>query len=626
MFKFFQKSEENLEDFMRNNIHNLKKYDAYKKLQLATISDREIIKYRENFNPESNLQNIYHNEKTFHIESANKNIKITDRNLKFYVEDKIDQLAKITDGEIIKNHGEIIKNFNPESNSEQKNNNDITYQIESTNKNMEKDEKLSLKRKIKSIFVDWLQSSTSHGIPNIVRLDNNFLKIIWIICYLASVSYCIYNIFQIIQSYLNLDVIINQHVIYDSPIEFPAVTVCNLNPFDRRNAKEYINMVLSNNNISYVSDVKKIDINPKIVNNLIKSSIQNDFNLTMQQKRKLGFELDYMLLTCFFNDKPCNVSDFIWRYDFDYTNCFTFNSGYDVNGNRVPIKTVSEAGFDMSLKLELFLGDDASQSEFILNSGATVVIHNQSVTPILRSDGNDIATGFQTNFGIKRSFFTKLDEPYSKCLKNLTSNSSFDSEFYRAMFNILNMTTYRQKQCLRLCLQAFIKETCSCIDGSLPNIYIKNIPVCSTLDSLECISKSRIKYFGNVRDETCSECPDECNTVNYEITKSNSRYPTLYYLNYLKYHTDILSRFPNPNNVIDNQITKACVYLNVFYDDLDTIYTSEQPVITPESLFGNIGGNLGLFVGISLLSLVEIIELVLNILFTVINSKFKNNI
>jgi len=74
----------------------------------------------------------------------------------------------------------------------------------------------------------------------------------------------------------------------------------------------------------------------------------------------------------------------------------------------VPNKQSNEAGPVGALKLELFLGDDDYQNQFILNSGAHIVVHNQSLTPIIVSEGIDIATGFQTNIGIKRSFLSKL--------------------------------------------------------------------------------------------------------------------------------------------------------------------------------------------------------------------------
>ena len=76
--------------------------------------------------------------------------------------------------------------------------------------------------------------------------------------------------------------------------------MCNLNPFDRRNAQDYINQALAKNNLSYVTNISLIDINPKLINSLIKATIKNDRTLNRTQIENLGFKLDYLLLTCFF--------------------------------------------------------------------------------------------------------------------------------------------------------------------------------------------------------------------------------------------------------------------------------------------------------------------------------------
>ncbi len=41
-------------------------------------------------------------------------------------------------------------------------------------------------------------------------------------------------------------------------------------------------------------------------------------NLTKEQKKTFGFDINFMLLTCFYNKIACNASDFVYIYDFDY--------------------------------------------------------------------------------------------------------------------------------------------------------------------------------------------------------------------------------------------------------------------------------------------------------------------
>ena len=397
-----------------------------------------------------------------------------------------------------------------------------------------------------------------------------------------------------------------------SPNAFPAVTVCNLSTFDKRFAQNYIDNVLEINNISYVHNISLIDIKPEMVNNLIKSSITNDSHLSKNDVKTLGYSLEYMLLTCQYNNNDCSSKDFVWRYDFNYGNCYTFNSGFDLNGQKIPIKKISEAGSDKSFKLELFLGDEFYQSEYALNSGARVLIHNQSITPIYQSEGKDVASGYLTNIGVTRSFYTKLSNPYSDCIKEATKIESYDSRYYKAMFEILNMSAYRQKNCLRLCQQEYIKNKCNCLDASLPSIY-KNLSFCSSISSIECVEKQRIEYFNNENyTSLClTDCPMECESVSYLLSTSISRYPSSYYTQYLKNKVNISSKFVNNTFANDNNITKNIVFINVFYDDLTTTYINEIPEINGDSLLGNIGGNLALFAGMSVLSFVEIIELLI---------------
>ena len=184
--------------------------------------------------------------------------------------------------------------------------------------------KLSTKLHLfKFILGEWALNTSSHGITNIARLESKALKLMWLVCFLASLSYCVYTIVGIIQSFLQFQVLINQQVVQETPVPFPAVTFCNLNPFNRQNAQTYINRTLERNNLSYVQDTARIDLSPSLVSNLIKATIKGDRNLTRNQIEFLGYTLDYLLLTCYFNDVPCNKSDFVYLYDFDYTNCYT---------------------------------------------------------------------------------------------------------------------------------------------------------------------------------------------------------------------------------------------------------------------------------------------------------------
>lgn len=349
-----------------------------------------------------------------------------------------------------------------------------------------------------------------------------------------------------------------------------------------------------------------------MITSLVKSSIASDFLQYGEEKvKKLGFQLKDMLIKCYFNDAPCNSSDWIYVYDYDFLNCYTFNSGYDKDHNKVPIKQINEAGLDKSLQLELFVGDDATQSQFLLNSGLRVTVHDQDITPIIISEGLNIATGFKTNVDIERSFTKKLDSPYSDCIKNVDSPQSFNSYFYKSVFTILNQTKYRQKICTKLCLQEYIKNYCGCIDGSLPNIYsTSNVTICATLNLLNCTSIARSQYYNDIEASSCQQCPKECDYITFNVeAQTVSRFPTSYYSNYLLRRTNLSKNFLNTSSSID--LTKSTLMANIFYDEIEVKYINEIPKVSLDSFLSNIGGNIGIYVGMSLMGIAKIVELII---------------
>jgi hypothetical protein len=52
---------------------------------------------------------------------------------------------------------------------------------------------------------------------------------------------------------------------------------------------------------------------------------------------------------------------------------------------------------------------------------------------------------YETSIGISRTFYKKLTAPYSTCIEEVKSPEGYNSEFFKATFELLNSTSYRQK-------------------------------------------------------------------------------------------------------------------------------------------------------------------------------------
>jgi uncharacterized membrane protein len=75
-------------------------------------------------------------------------------------------------------------------------------------------------------------------------------------------------------------------------------------------------------------------------------------------------------------------------------------------------------------------------------------------------------------------------------------------------------------------------------------------------------------------------------------------------------------KFPTSNNV--NELLEfsksGFLRISINYDKLYYTLIKENPAMSGNDLFGLIGGQIGLFLGISLLSLVEIVELIVSVI------------
>lgn len=60
-----------------------------------------------------------------------------------------------------------------------------------------------------------------------------------------------------------------------------------------------------------------------------------------------------------------------------------------------------------------------------------------------------------------------------------------------------------------------------------------------------------------------------------------------------------------------NDVANSSAYINIYYEDFSTFYLKEIPKVTPIGLMSSVGGIIGLLFGASLLSFLEVLELLI---------------
>jgi hypothetical protein len=152
-------------------------------------------------------------------------------------------------------------------------------------------------------------------------------------------------------------------------------------------------------------------------------------------------------------------------------------------------------------------------------------------------------------------------------------------------------------------------------------VSLYNVNVCEWELFLEIMSKD--DYFtDNFINEIClPQCPLECNQTLYKTSISS------YHLIGSSYREKIFSNQNLKSDFIHRdldlaQVEKSFLSVNIYYESLSYTLTTESPQMDLVALLSSIGGNLGLFLEMSLFSLCELIEVVIELIFTL---KIKSN-
>lgn len=431
----------------------------------------------------------------------------------------------------------------------------------------------------------------------------------WLVMLIVSFSFCSYLIIKSIFGYLEYEVTTKIRLVHERPITFPMVSFCNLNPFTTPQANEYI---LNYFNNEYKANFTSLDDLLSAIN-----ETDQDYEFLLAQvvdssfpestKKSFGYTIDDIVLECKFNRSKCNSTEFEWFYSSSYGNCYKFNSGFGSNGQAIPLRYFYTSGPDSGLSLELFVGSSSSSLfSYYENSGLKIFITNQSVIPT-NDEGLQAPTGFSTNIIIKKEILINEPMPYSSC-ERLEEFKNSELIFYIKSLN----KTYRQKDCLELCFQKATIEKCGCYDVAYPSLGCKK-PCYLNETSTQCLDDNFSEYYDQIIKKCLVICPLECEMINYKTEISYSDYPSRgHSRELLKYYMP--GSFQNRKDLNYQEIRENVVHLKIYFDDMKYTLISEKPKILLEDLLANIGGTLSLFLGVSILSIGEFVEIIIQVL------------
>ena len=286
------------------------------------------------------------------------------------------------------------------------------------------------------------------------------------------------------------------------------------------------------------------------------------------------------LMHCKFDSETNCLYEYQYYFYFNKA-CLTINN---VKINSSEFFKINKGGISFGLEIAVYLPNSTYVS---------VLITDNQIKLGFNQLENLYATILsETNFKIKKYVDKKLPSPYNKCV------ATSDSPLYKEI--VESNTTYTQEYCLTLCGCKYLTRVCNC---SCPSLY--EITEFSKLCSLNKCYQTELKRF-NFTQKCNYLCSLECEKTNFEISaqsfqNSAEAIPQAF--------SDIIKRPLNLLNLSQNEqnyIVNRSFIVRIYYESLTYTETSQVPKTTFPDIVSIVGGTLGLFLGLSLLSFIEV--------------------
>ena len=474
---------------------------------------------------------------------------------------------------------------------------------------------LTLIARLKNRFLAWSQTVTYHCFPKIFKEQTHLAgKYIWALIFLAFSCLTCYILVNNILQFYQYNVSTSIRIINESPTPFPAVAICDVNPFTSQYAQFLVQQKTLDAFGLDIVNLSGTEYELVVVNKVAKivKSFAANSGFGDENRKRLGADLINSVRPCFFNDILCDsVNDFRWFYHFNYGNCLLFNSGVNASGHIVPLKQSPTAGSQYGLRFRVGPLVNSNNYTTVLPRGLMIYVGNQSFSPRYDDDFTAAEAGKESNIVIERTFTSQTPAPYSECDGR---SGSRDPDLSRS----LSGSVYRQVDCVDLCMQQAVQRRCKCYFTALTPIY--NTSACLNLTQVECVGEILLEVHdvSSVLYRECAlKCPLECDMVSYGLKISTLIFPNEEVYNILK--NDIV-RYSHPVDVDISTYDSFRQYfysINIFYPTATYTYIAETPQVNTFGLLSSLGGSLGMFLGFSVFSLLEVFELLLSLASTI---------
>ncbi|XP_048249880.1 degenerin mec-4-like [Haliotis rufescens] len=485
-----------------------------------------------------------------------------------------------------------------------------------------------------TFFTYFAESTSFMGIPKIWSSPRLVFKIMWTLFFLGATTMMIIQLVELFTTFYSYPIKTSVKLGFTA-LPFPAVTICNMNPIMLSKAhklscilQKTLDLPIEHQRLECVNLTDTVDLSSFTETEYVcdedgcyeeEASGLDQFYVRRELianylaaeeidlRKDVAHDLETMLIECSVNGRSCDSSRFTTFLSKDLGNCYTLkNKGIQAT------KSGPESGLSMVINLEAEEFIDTFKTGY----GLRVVIHDNGTRPFPGTEGFTVSAGSETSIAMKLVTIERLGGKYGSCN---------DSDIFRRKFGV----AYTERACREFCQRSLVIERCKCLpeDESRVNSSFK---ACTTNKEWSCEDRVLNKYVvDSSRGVDVCKCGTPCREKVYQTSISSRQWPVLRHVRALEQQACKID--PNSPKCdytsydFDNidLRTSSFLKLKVYFDSLNFESVKEEPFYDTERFLSDIGGTMGLWIGASVLSLAEFLEMFLELFFWCICPKSK---
>lgn len=433
-----------------------------------------------------------------------------------------------------------------------------------------------------------------------------FRRFIWLIFILGGMGFMSWQFYDRVSYYVEYPTTTVLKREARDVLDFPVITICNANPFMKtycwdEASKDILAVLYPSDPYTIWPDYSKVDMP-----NLTDTQFEN----WREFMKYVAAKKETMVVTSMFGgcwwlgnaqEPKCSIDSFNDDIVTDYgSSCMQFNAASNETNSTLKA-TRSGAGWGFSVLLDTQL--TWAYTKYTPIEGFRVFIHHKDTVPAMASQAFWVKPGVNAEVAISLVTEKSIGPPHTDC----TDGSHKTLKYY---------DKYTKSRCGRECLTDYIVEQCGCRHYWMPG----NVTYCDPKQIQLCVDPNVYRFISKGHIKNC-DCRDDCTLHRYRISLSDAPMGTAW--------STAMSANAVASGLIPGMSVEELTYhiksnivrLEVFFKTMTEEIIETKAAYTMFALFSDLGGALGLILGCTILTIMELIDFLLT---TIMKRRYKN--